>query len=240
MSGVPLSVVMPVYNEVANLAHVLRDLQQSIMSVVDGSELVIVDDHSTDGSSEILARLAADDARVRVLRNARNAGHGPSVRRGMEESRGDWILHIDSDGQLDLSEFTRLWSATGGHDLVLGIRTHRHDPPHRRVVTAGTAALGSLAARRRLQDANTPFKLIRRPLFEHVAPSIPATAFAPTVLLIVAAARAGARLAEIPITHLERPHGRSTLRVGKLATAVASCTSDTIRVGTRRIAPFGR
>ncbi|MEO6652967.1 MAG: hypothetical protein ABIP17_09955, partial [Ilumatobacteraceae bacterium] len=87
-------------------------------------------------------------------------------------------------------------------------------------------------------DANTPFKLIRRTLFDHLAPMIPATAFAPSILIVIGAYRCGARIADVSITHLERPHGLSTLRLGRLAAAAARSAAQTIVFSIRRIEKF--
>ena len=106
------------------------------------------------------------------------------------------------------------------------------------MLTRVTRAIASVLARHRIADANTPFKLIRRSLFDHLAPSIPATAFAPSILVAIGALRADARVAEIPITHIARPYGRSTLRLFRLAGAAARCTGQTVRFAIRRIRPF--
>lgn len=232
-----LTAVMPVHNEAAALGSVLDDVRRHVLDVVP-SELVAVDDQSTDETATILAAAQHDDPRIRVLTNERNRGHGPSVRRAIDASSGDWILHIDSDGQIDLSEFPRLWALIDDHDLVLGVRTRRNDPKHRLVLTRATRLLASAMARHRVVDANTPFKLIRRTLFDHLAPALPPTTFAPSILIVVGAHRCGARVGETAIAHLARPHGRSTLRVGRLARAVAVSTVQTIGFSLRQFEPY--
>ena len=121
---------------------------------------------------------------------------------------------------------------------MLGVRRARHDPRHRLVLTTVTRTFVSALAGRRLRDANTPFKLIRRPLMDHLAPYVPEDAFAPSILIVLGAARAGARIDEVDITHLARPHGRSSLRLGRLGRAVARSAVQTFRFRLRRIPPF--
>ena len=237
MSSVPLTVVMPVYNEAAALGTVLTDITINVLDLVPGSELVVVDDNSSDASPSILADAQSHDPRIRVLTNRANRGHGPSVRRGIDESTGDWILHLDSDGQFDLAEFPRLWDRADGHDLVLGVRSDRQDPLHRIVLTRATRALASILARHRIRDANTPFRLVRRSLFDHLRPAIPADTFAPAIAVVIGAYRSGARVADVEVTHLARPHGRSTLRVGS-SRAAARSAAQTISFSTRRISPY--
>lgn len=229
---------MPVYNEAANLAAVLAAIRAHVLDVVPASELIVVDDRSTDASPAVLAAAATADPRITVVTNPANQGHGPSVRRGWEHAQAPWVLTVDSDGQVDLGSFPRLWACRHDHDLVLGSRIGRHDPLHRRVVSLATRLVTGAVVRRRIADANTPFKLIRRTLWDHVAPTIPASAFAPTVLLIIGAVRCGARVAEVPVVQLPRLHGRSTLRLGKLARATVQCLGETVRAARRPIGPF--
>jgi len=229
---------MPVYNEAANLAAVLAQVRAGVLDVVPGSDLIVVDDHSTDTSAELLAEAAAADPRITVVTSAVNRGHGPSVRDGWYRSDAEWVLSIDSDGQVDLASFGRLWDARGDADLVLGVRVGRHDPLHRRLVTAATRALAGLIVRRRLTDANTPFKLMRHELLRHLDDVVAPGAFAPTVLVVIGATRARARVVEVPVTQLPRLHGRSTLRPARLARALARCTRETLRAARVPVAPL--
>jgi len=120
-------------------------------------------------------------------------------------------------------------------DLVLGPRVHRHDPIHRLVLTRFTRAAVSVIARRHVRVANLPFELIRRSLYEHLRPSIPAVTFAPSLMLVLGAHRSGARVLEIETTHLPRMHGQSTLRLGLLARTVAGATRQTVQFSLRSI-----
>lgn len=235
-----LSVVMPVYNEAVGVADVVADIVTRILDTVPGSELIIVDDRSTDDTAALLAGLAAAEPRIRVLVNDVNMGHGRSVRRAMDASTGAWIFHLDSDGQVDVSEFDLLWRHHDDNDLVLGVRVTRHDPIHRLLLTRFTRTMVSALARRWVRDANVPFKLIRRELYDHLSPSIPPTAFAPSILIVLGAHRTRARVTEVETTHLPRRHGRSTLRLGRLADAVRRSTVETVGFSRRRLAPFPR
>ncbi len=240
VNPVPLSVIMPVYNEAAGVADVIADIRKHVLDVVAGSEFVIVDDCSKDGSAGVLASEAASDPRIRVLTNVTNSGHGPTVRRALDESRGEWIFHLDSDGQVDVSEFGLLWAERGRADLVLGMRLKRHDPWHRLVLTIFTRVVVSLMARRKVPDGNVPFKLVRRSLYTHLAPLMPASAFAPSLLLVIGAVRSQARVVEMETTHLPRTHGASTLNVRRLGAAVVRATRETVAFGRQSFPPFPR
>ena len=237
MSQVPclLSVVMPVYNEDAVIDEVLADVARGVLDRVPGSELVVVDDCSTDQTATVLAAAMSRDSRIRVLTNSENAGHGVSIRRGFDAARGEWIFQIDSDGQVDLTQFSDLWQQRNDSDLLIGVRAVRHDPRHRLVLTAITRLIVSILARRWLKDANVPFKLVRSSLVRHLAPYMPPDAFAPSILIALGAARSGARIAQTEIRHLPRIHGQSTLRVWRLARACLRSGWQTLVFSGRRL-----
>ena len=238
MSETTLSVVMPVYNEANGVADVIADVVRLVLDAVPASELVVVDDCSTDDTSAVLRRIACRDLRVKVLVNDVNIGHGRTTRRAMDASSGDWIFHLDSDGQVDVSEFPMLWALRHDHDLVLGMRLTRHDPVHRLVLTRLTRITVSALARHWVRDANVPFKLIRRSLYEHLRPSIPELAFAPSIMIVLGAYRSGARIAEVETTHLRRRHGKSTLHPKRLAVAVGRSALETVNFSRRPVPPY--
>jgi dolichol-phosphate mannosyltransferase len=237
--GTPLSIVMPVYNEAAVIADVVDELGREVCARLDGAEIVMVDDGSTDGTPAILDRLAEENAHVRVLHAERNQGHGPSLRRAFEESDGEWIFQIDSDGQQLASEFWELWERRDAADLVVGVRVARDEGLHRTIVSAAARWAGRLVGGGRLRDVNVPFKLIRRSVWEDLLPDVPRVPVAPSLLIAVGASVRGWRVAEVEITHLPRRAGRSTVDVPALARLTAGALRELVafRARLRRRAP---
>ena len=99
-----LSIVIPVYNERRTIAEAVRRAR-SIDLPVD-REILIIDDGSTDGTDEIISRLA--DSTVRVLRQPTNLGKGAALRRGFEESTGDYVIVYDADLEYDPRDWPAL------------------------------------------------------------------------------------------------------------------------------------
>jgi glycosyltransferase involved in cell wall biosynthesis len=128
-----ISVIVPVYNEEANVRRAYDAICAELAPRDDLSfEIVFTDNHSTDGTFSLLAELAKSDPRVKVIRFARNFGFNRSILTGYRFASGDAAIQIDCDledpPQL-FHEFIRLWRE--GHDVVVGVRARREESPLR-------------------------------------------------------------------------------------------------------------
>jgi glycosyltransferase involved in cell wall biosynthesis len=235
---VELSVVMPMFNEEAVIGGVVGDVRRFVLEAVPTAELIVIDDCSTDDTAKVVAEIAGLDSRIRLLRNPGNVGHGPSLRRGLDAATGDWLLLLDSDGQLDIADFADMWERRNVADLVIGRRVERHDPRHRLVLTWFVRLVASLTARTWIVDSNAPFKLVRRSLYEHLRSGIPADTFAPSMLLAIGGYRCGARVAVVPVSHCARASGSSSLHPARLVRAVTAATVQTMRYAATRVEPY--
>jgi len=213
---VQLSVVMPVYNEADSIEAIVEDLGRELLPLVETFEVIVVDDASSDETPRVLDRLAQDRPWLDVLRAEQNAGHGPSVMRGLALARADWVFQLDSDGQFVVADFTKLWSLRESCDLVLGVRVDRHDPLHRLLLSRTVRIATSLLAGRRVRDANTPFRLLRRSVFTDLEGCLEPQTLAPNILVTLGAVVRGWRVVDVPVTHLARERGVSTLRKVRL------------------------
>jgi glycosyltransferase involved in cell wall biosynthesis len=241
-----LSVVMPLYNEAGAIEDVLRELEHGVLERWDGPlDVTIVNDASTDASASVLDGLSEARPWLHVVHAERNRGHGSSVCRGLALARGDWIFQLDSDGHFDLADFWRLWDAHDRADLVLAVRIDRQDPRHRLLLTRAVRVAVAVLAGRRLADANVPFRLMRREVWEELRPLIGEHALAPSILVAVGAVRRGRRVVEVPVRHrLRTGTGPSTLRrvrlIGFSLRALAELLVFRARVGRRGGATMSR
>ncbi len=211
-----LSVVMPAYNEADGITDAVLAVQRQVLDRVPQSELVVVNDGSRDRTGEILDGIAAGDARVRVIHKP-NGGHGPAIMTGLSAARGTWVFLVDSDNQIPLEEFAPFWSAvTAGSDAAFGVRRVRHDAELRKLLTVVIRLALSLLFGVRLYDANVPFKLLRRSLWEEARALIPEGTLAPSLFLAVYAARRRVAIAFIDVTHKDRETGTVSIRRWKL------------------------
>lgn len=123
-----ISVVLPVYNEVENLEPLHGELTAALAAFGRSYEIVYVDDGSRDGSFDVLRRLRDADRHVRIVRFRRNFGQTAALAAGLERTRGDIVVTLDSDRQNDPRDISRLIARLEeGYDLVSGWRADRKD-----------------------------------------------------------------------------------------------------------------
>ncbi len=121
-----ISIIAPIYNELGNIPELHRRVSQVLDACGEPWELVMVDDGSTDGSTELLRELAAQDGRVRPVIFARNFGHQIAVTAGLDYSRGRAVVIIDADLQDPPEVILQLiekWRE--GYEVVYAVRTER-------------------------------------------------------------------------------------------------------------------
>jgi glycosyltransferase involved in cell wall biosynthesis len=215
----PVSVVMPVYNEEGIIERTVRDYYSEIVEKIPGSEMVIVDDCSTDNSPLILKKLSAQLPDIRVIRTQENGGHGRALRLAFQNARCDLVFHTDSDYQNDPRDFWKLYNEIEEEDLVIGYRAKRNDPIPRLIITRLVILVNFILFGLYIRDANSPFKLIRSSCLEDCLKEISDDVFAPSILLTITAKKKGYRLKEVPVSHLSRTTGRVSIVKWKLVTA---------------------
>ncbi len=135
-TGTPeISVVVPTY-ACATCLHALHErLTTTLSAMAVEYELIFVDDRATDGSWDVLAQIAASDARVRAYRLSRNFGQHLAITAGIERSRGAWVVVMDCDLQDPPEHIPQLYAkAREGHDIVFARRLHRPGSRLRRTV----------------------------------------------------------------------------------------------------------
>jgi dolichol-phosphate mannosyltransferase len=209
-------VIVPTYNERENLEPVAG----RVAAAVPGADLLIVDDNSPDGTGELAGKLAAADARVHVLHRPGKSGLGAAYVAGFGWAldRGyDAIVEMDADGSHQPEDLPRLLAALDRADLVVGTRWMPGGkivnwPRSREVLSRGANAYTRVMLGIPVRDATSGFRAYRAgalraiPLGEVVSQG-----YCFQIDLTLRAIQAGLTVAEIPITFVERAHGRSKM-----------------------------
>jgi glycosyltransferase involved in cell wall biosynthesis len=200
-----LSVVVPVYNEERSVELLYDEIASALDPLERAWEVVFVDDGSGDGSLAALTRLHARTPNVRVVRLRRNFGKAAALAAGFGQAGGDVIVTIDADGQDDPAEIPRLIAKLDeGFDLVSGWKTRRRDPWRRRLLSRVFNAVTGWISGVHLHDMNCGLKAYRAEVVKGLALYGELHRFLP-----VLAHERGYRVAELPVNHRPREHGRS-------------------------------
>jgi len=200
-----ISVVVPVFNEERSVALLHDELSATLDHVDPGWEAIFVDDGSTDGTFSALTRLHNAEQNVRVVRLRRNFGKAAALVAGFDQAQGEVVVTIDGDLQDDPAEIPRLLAKLDeGFDLVTGWKTHRRDPISRRLLSRIFNRVTSAFSGVRLHDMNCGLKAYRAEVVHGLRLYGELHRFIP-----VLAHYRGFRIAELPVNHRPREHGRS-------------------------------
>jgi glycosyltransferase involved in cell wall biosynthesis len=206
-----LSVVVPVYNERDNLRELVERLETALEPLASQGrrfEVLLVDDGSNDGSRALLAELAAARPWLVPLQLIRNYGQSTALQAGFDHARGEFIATLDGDLQNEPDEIPRLLALLESDpelDAVSGWRRQRQDRALSRRLPSWVAnRLISAATGVRLHDYGCALKVYRASIVANLRLYGEMHRFIPAL-----AVEAGARIAEVPVTHHARKHGRS-------------------------------
>ena len=142
-----LSIILPAFNEEANIRHVVEEAYRTIPTLTPIFEIIVVNDGSKDGTGDICDQLVEEFPGVRIVHHPRNRGYGAALKSGIERARYDIIFFTDADRQFDLKEVAALLEETDAYDIVAGYRARRQDPPHRLLFAWGWNILVRTRAR---------------------------------------------------------------------------------------------
>src|SRR5215207_8557977 len=200
-----ISVVVPVHDEERSVALLYDEVQAALDPLSEPWEAVFVDDGSTDGTFAALTRLHAHTDNTRVVRLRRNFGKAAALAAGFAQAQGETVVTIDGDLQDDPAEIPRLLAKLDeGFDLVSGWKAKRRDPLRRRVLSRVFNSVTGRVSGLRLHDMNCGLKAYRAEVVRGVRIYGELHRFLP-----VLAHYRGYRVAELPVNHRPRTHGRS-------------------------------
>ena len=211
-----LSVVIPVRNEAANVRRLFQELVETLSAWDRTFEVLIIDDGSTDDTFQLLREIQASEPRLRVIRFRRNFGQTAGFAAGFAHARGRLIVTMDGDNQNDPRDIPALVELIErGNDIACGWRKNRKDPfINRRLPSMIANRIISWATGVHLNDYGCSLKVFRAEVVKPLRLYGEMHRFLPAI-----ASEMGVRIAQMPVNHRARVHGRSkyglsrTLRV---------------------------
>jgi dolichyl-phosphate beta-glucosyltransferase len=202
--------VIPAYNEERRLLHSLQRIDQYLSSRPYASELVVVDDGSTDRTAELVRGFtpsAPEQVQVRLLAHERNRGKGAAVRTGCLAAQGEYVVFTDMDLAVPAEEVGRILERLeAGVDVAVGTRLHpgggdmrSSQPPLRRLAGRLFVLVRRLVAVPEFQDTQCPLKGFRRRAARRLFAAQRLSGWAFDVELLYLAKRWGLRVEEVPV-----------------------------------------
>ncbi len=210
-----VSVVAPAFNEGDGIAVVTRQWCAILtqMPWVERFEIVIADDGSTDNTVAVLRTLQNDGLPIRLVELGANRGAGVALKEGLSNSRGDYVLLTDSDGQFDLRDSQQLWAVllTSGADMVVGNRPEKRDNILLRIGSRASAAAIQYALGTQTIDVNSAFKLGHGPFMRALPLEARHLNYSADVLC--KAIEFGGVVAACTVSHSQRRAGTSSAKL---------------------------
>ena len=204
-----LSVLLPAHNEAVHITETVSDYFETIVRKLP-SNLVIVEDGSTDGTKEVLFSLKKKiPMDLSVCSNRK--GYAKGVGEALGKCEGDWIFFSDSDGQYFPADFWKLWEHRDKYDLIIGRKLVRREGSHRTVLALGFHLIANHLFGLDLHDADCGFRLLRRELANSIVKEVRFLEYSFWAEFTIRAALNGFRILEVPINHATRAHGKTSI-----------------------------
>jgi glycosyltransferase involved in cell wall biosynthesis len=201
-------VFFPAYNDSGTIASLVIAARQTARQLTPDFEVIVINDGSADSTAQIADELARTYPEVRVLHHPKNRGYGGALRSGFAAATRDLIFYTDGDAQYDPSEMALLWRALSDDvDLVNGYKISRSDPLHRIIIGRIYHHTVRLLFGLKVRDVDCDFRLMRRAIFDRVA--LEKNSGVICLEMMKKIQDAGFRIAEVPVHHYHRAHGKS-------------------------------
>jgi glycosyltransferase involved in cell wall biosynthesis len=205
---VEMSVVVPVYNEEANLPILIPQLVKVFDRLDSLYEMIFVDDGSSDGSRKLLKEMASQVPSLRVVGLKQNRGLSTALLAGMREARGRIIVTLDSDLQNDPEDIPRLLEYLDRYDMATGWRQKREDPWLKRIASRIGNSVRNRLSGERINDSACTLRVFRRECLQDIPIFNGMHRFMSTLVKMK-----GYRIIEVPVTHHPRKYGESKYNI---------------------------
>lgn len=203
-----LSVFFPMYNEEANVERVLSQAKMVLPDVALSYEIIVINDGSTDKTSEIVHKIANKDGHIKVV-DQENTGYGGALRTGFNNAKYQWVFFTDGDLQFDLSDLKLFLPYAINNKVILGFRKQRADSLSR-IMLAKLLKIWNKVFFNfpwEIKDVDCAFKLFHRDVLSTIYPLYSSGAMISTEMLLKII-KNEFQFIQIGVTHLPRIYGK--------------------------------
>lgn len=216
-----LSIVLPAYNEEANIKRAVEQAVEVGSRLADPFEVIVVDDGSRDHTGAVVQEMIRKDpAHIRLLTHKPNQGYGAALRTGFEHARYNLVFFTDSDNQFDISELEYFIPLMSDYEMVTGFRVYRYDTVMRCILSWIYNRIVGVLFRLRVRDVDCAYKLMRREVVQQV--TIQCENFFVNTELLAKARKWNFRIAEKGVRHYPRTAGETTVRPSDIPRTLAT------------------
>lgn len=220
MPSSSITVFLPAFNDEQSIAALVTNALDTLPSLSDDFEVLVVNDGSSDSTGAVLEELASRFSNINIIHHKSNQGYGGALRSGFSHATKDLIFYTDGDGQYDVRELAVLYPLmTKTVSVVNGYKIRRSDSRLRIVIGATYNWLARVLFKLPIRDVDCDFRLMRRQAVQQL--DLVSSSGVICVELVRKLAAAGCRFVEAPVHHYSRKHGRSQFftfrRVAKTA-----------------------
>jgi len=206
-----ISIVMPAYNEEANIEKTVRACSEALDAIGMPGEIVVTNDGSRDRTLDILTSLEKEVPGLVVVNHEKNRGYGAALRSAVEAASGEYIVTIDSDGQFDIGELPGfIENRRNGTAVVTGYRKKKKDSMFRVVANRGLNGFITLLFGVRFTDINCAFRLYSADVLKGI--NIESAGYQAPSEIMIKLVNKGYKTEEIGVNHYAREGGVSALR----------------------------
>lgn len=213
-----LSLVLPAYNEEAGIEQAVCEADEALVQIVPHHEILVVDDGSSDATSQRVRALACP--RVRLFRHQGNRGYGAALRTGFSAARFPRVAFTDADCQFHLTDLAHLLDLAETAPIAVGYRQDRQDPRKRRFFSWGYNMLVRTLLGTRVRDCDCALKVFHRDVLTHLLPT--SRGFFVNAEMLTRARLLGYEVAEAGVRHRPRAQGVSTVSLFDIPRTLAS------------------
>lgn len=217
----PVSVIINVFNEAATIEGEIREIHKQIIRPLPGSELIVAEDGSTDGTKEILARLKTELGIIHSTA-AERKGYAKAFRDAVALAQNPFVFFSDTGGKQDFADFWQLYPLRHRYGIVSGVRAGRRDQFHRRLMTWGYNFLLRLYFHVRLRDADAGFRLYQLPVIRKIANEPWLNRQLIGSELALRAIYSGYEIKEVPVQYRQRAGASRGLPAAKIPKVIIS------------------